>query len=258
MNKDQTDDFARKPLHQKFQTVQCEVSIQPALASYSLLAGPMGLCQCAADENMNFLYYPSSHLSSSSSNEYNICPCDFLFLCIIMWPGLSIIFILYLLITLVYSSPLLVNEAQVQKLGTYDPVDEIFKRATTRTKATTVTQSINNWIEDIDTVNQFLNVALALPIGGPLKAGASKALAFAQDEPVNVEFLKAIPGIDTAGLSAATTLEQVFGGVLDQLGNVVDNPLSLPVAVNAVARINVNRLVSLTVQNRKSSNLQKK
>jgi hypothetical protein len=42
------------------------------------------------------------------------------------------------------------------------------------------------------------------------------------------------------------------------LGNVVDNPLSLPVAVNAVARINVNRLVSLTVQNRKSSNLQKK
>jgi hypothetical protein len=145
---------------------------------------------------------------------------------------------------LLLSSPLLIDdEAQVQKLGTYEPFDEIFKRATTRVKAMTVTQSVNNWIEDVDTVNQFLNVALALPIGGPLKAGACKALAFAQDEPVNVQFLKATPWIDAAGLSAAVNLEQVFGDVLDQLGNVVDKPLSLPVAVNAVARINVNRLV---------------
>lgn len=113
--------------------------------------------------------------------------------------------------------------------------------ATTRTKATTITQSINNWVEDVDTVNSFLNVALVLPIGGPLKSGASKALAFAQDEPVNAKFLKATPGLDAAGLAAAGVLEQVFGDVLDQLGNVVDQPASLPVAVNAVAKINVNR-----------------
>ena len=156
-----------------------------------------------------------------------------------------------LLIILISASPLPVDDTQPQKLGTYDspsePLDELIRRATaktsTRTKATTVTQSVNNWIEDVNTVNSFLNVALALPIGAPLKNGAAKALAFAQDEPVNVELLKTTPGIDAAGLSAAATLEKVFGDVLDQLGNVVDQPLSLPVAVNAVARINVNRLV---------------
>ncbi|PMD13216.1 hypothetical protein NA56DRAFT_442095 [Hyaloscypha hepaticicola] len=154
-------------------------------------------------------------------------------------------------IILISSSPLPVDNTQPQKLGSNKPVnedlDELIRRATTkaspRIKATTVTQSVNNWIEDINTVNSFLNVALALPIGGPLKAGAAKALAFAEDEPVNVEFLKTTPGIDAAGLSAAVTLEKVFGDVLDQLGNVVSQPLSLPVALNAVARINVNRLV---------------
>jgi hypothetical protein len=148
---------------------------------------------------------------------------------------------------IVYSSPLPINSLQPQGLEIDDPLDSLPKRAssqaTTRTKATTVTQSVNNWIEDVNTVNKFLNVALALPAGPALKAGASKALAFAQDEPVNVKLLKATPGIDTAGLSAAATLEKVFGDVLDQLGNVVSQPLSLPVAINAVARINVNRLV---------------
>jgi hypothetical protein len=152
-----------------------------------------------------------------------------------------------LLIAIVYSSPLPINSLQPQGLEIDDPLDSLPKRAsskaTTRTKATTVTQSVNNWIEDVNTVNKFLNVALALPAGPALKAGASKALAFAQDEPVNVKLLKATPGIDTAGLSAAATLEKVFGDVLDQLGNVVSQPLSLPVAINAVARINVNRLV---------------
>jgi len=153
-----------------------------------------------------------------------------------------------LLITIVYSSPIPINSyPQPQDLEIDDLLDSLPKRAsssaTTRTKATTVTQSVNNWIEDVNTVNKFLNVALALPAGPALKAGASKALAFAQDEPVNVKLLKATPGINTAGLSAAATLEKVFGDVLDQLGNVVSQPLSLPVAINAVARINVNRLV---------------
>lgn len=160
-----------------------------------------------------------------------------------------IILLLVIVLVSVYGScgsPILAGDksgAPVQ--GTYDPFDEVFRRATTRVKATTVTQSINNWIEDVDTVNRFLNVALSLPIGAPLKAGASKALAFAQDEPVNVQLLKATPGIDANGLAAASTLERVFGDVLDQLGNVVDKPLSLPVAINAVARINVNRYVQV-------------
>jgi hypothetical protein len=154
----------------------------------------------------------------------------------------------FLLITIVYSSPIPINSyPQPQDQEIDDLLDSLPKRAssaaTTRTKATTVTQSVNNWIEDLNTVNKFLNVALALPAGPALKAGASKALAFAQDEPVNVKLLKATPGINTAGLSAAATLEKVFGDVLDQLGNVVSQPLSLPVAINVVARINVNRLV---------------
>ncbi|PMD31953.1 hypothetical protein L207DRAFT_590827 [Hyaloscypha variabilis F] len=156
--------------------------------------------------------------------------------------GLLIITLSCFSIAVVYSSPLPISSSSSSD---FDFLDSLLKRttakATTRTKATTVTQSVNNWIEDINTVNSFLNVALALPPGPALKAGASKALAYAQDEPVNVEFLKATPGINAAGLSAATTLEQVFGDVLNQLGNVVAQPLSLPVAINAVARINVNR-----------------
>jgi hypothetical protein len=112
---------------------------------------------------------------------------------------------------------------------------------TSRVKATTVTQSVNNWIEDVDTVNSFLNVALSLPLGPVLKAGASKALSFAQDEPVNNKYLGQIKGLDSAGVAAAATLDRTFGDVLVQLGNVVDRPASLPVAANAVARINVNR-----------------
>lgn len=76
-----------------------------------------------------------------------------------------------------------------------------------------------------------------------MKAGASKALAFAQDEPVNVKLLKLTPEIDAPALAAAATLEKVFGDVLAQLADVVKSPLSLPVAVNAVSRINVNRFV---------------
>jgi len=153
-----------------------------------------------------------------------------------------------LLIIIVYSSPIPINSyPQPQDQEIDDLLDSLPKRAssaaTTRTKATTVTQSVNNWIEDVNTVNKFLNVALALPAGPALKAGASKALAFAQDEPVNDKLLKATPGIITAGLSAVAKLEKVFGDVLDQLGNVVSQPLSLPVAIDAVARINVNRLV---------------
>jgi hypothetical protein len=135
-----------------------------------------------------------------------------------------------------------------KEVKNFDPQEGLRKRASnrapaapTRINATTTTQSINNWIEDVNTVDSFLNVALNLPIGGPLKAGASKALAFAQDEPVNLKILKATPGIDAAGLAAANVLEKVFGDVLDKLGNVVNQPLSLPVAVNAVTDINVNR-----------------
>lgn len=125
--------------------------------------------------------------------------------------------------------------------GTYDPFEHIFKRAKPRIKATSVSQSVSNWIEDVDTVNSFLDVALALPPGPALKAGAAKALAYAQDEPVNNKYLGSIPGLDAQGKAAAGTLDRVFGDVLVQLGNVVSQPLSLPVAVKAVSRINVNR-----------------
>lgn len=154
--------------------------------------------------------------------------------------GLLITTLIFSLTNLAFASPL---PTQPEQLDSDDILDSLLKRATTRTKATTVTQSVNNWIEDVNTVNSFLNVALALPLGSKLKSGASKALAFAQDEPVNNNFLKATPGLDAAGLSAATTLDRVFGDVLTQLGNVISQPNSLPVAVNAVARINVNRLV---------------
>ena len=58
---------------------------------------------------------------------------------------------------------------------------------------------------------------------------------------MNFKFLKATAGLDAACLAAAGVLEKAFGDVLSQLGNVVGQAASLPVAVNAVAQINVNR-----------------
>ena len=106
---------------------------------------------------------------------------------------------------------------------------------------TQITQSINDWIQDVNTVNNFLDVALALPLGSQLEAGAIKALSFAQNEPTNNKILGTLPGLDASGQAASTELSNVFGDVLVQLQNVVNNPRSLNTALNAVNRINLNR-----------------
>ena len=108
---------------------------------------------------------------------------------------------------------------------------------------TQITQSINDWIQDVNTVNNFLDVALVLPLGSQLEAGAIKALSFAQNEPTNNKILGTLPGLDASGQAASAELNDVFGDVLVQLQNVVNNPRSLNTALNAVNRINSNRYV---------------
>lgn len=188
---------------------------------------------------------PTSKSLPDSKDELDKFPLKLFAHLIIMPLGLLQLILFFFLVT-VYSSPLpIASDAQLSDLGASDALDSLLKRATskvtTRIKSTTDTQSVN-WIEDVSTVDSSLNIALALPIPtGP-------ALAFAQDEPENVKLLKATPGIDAVGTSAGTTLKKVFGGVLDQLGSIVSQPLNLPVAVNAVARIIVNRLVVRALQ----------
>jgi hypothetical protein len=153
-----------------------------------------------------------------------------------------------LLITLISSSPLpVISDTQTSELGIDYVLDSDakgpFLKAKIKTKATSVTQSVSNWIKSLNTVSMFLDDALALPVRHAVIAGPSKALAFAHDEPDNVKLPKATPGIDAARLSAATTLDKIFGDVVDQLRNVASQPLNMPVAIKAVEKIYVNRLV---------------
>lgn len=92
----------------------------------------------------------------------------------------------------------------------------IFAAAPKRNKATTVEQSIDNWTEDVDTVNRFLNTALTIPPGKPLQSAANKALSYAKDEPTNNKYLGSLPNMDKKGKAAAGTLDRVFPDVLVQ------------------------------------------
>ncbi|PQE06810.1 hypothetical protein CJF30_00008707 [Rutstroemia sp. NJR-2017a BBW] len=133
------------------------------------------------------------------------------------------------LIFIVYASPINPTPNTIRKpvVGTFDPATHVYRRANFRVNATNVPQSISNWIDDVNAVSSFLNVALGLPLGSTTKAAALNALSFAQDEPTNLKLLRSIPGLDANGVAAASTLDAVFGDVLTQLQIIAGTPYSV-------------------------------
>jgi hypothetical protein len=146
-------------------------------------------------------------------------------------------------IFIAYASPITPPTNTIRKpiIGTYDSSTHVYHRTNFRVNATNVPQSISNWIDDVNAVSSFLNVALGLPLGSTTKSAALNALSFAQDEPINLKLLRSVPGLDANGVAAASTLDAVFGDVLNQLSSIAGSPYSVSIRFDAVSRLNFNR-----------------
>lgn len=84
-----------------------------------------------------------------------------------------------------------------------------------------VFNSINQWIQDVDSVNNFLNTAASLPDPTAF-AAATKQIAL--NEPVQLGILSSVPGLSNQANQAVLLLEEVFGNVPTDLQNIVDDP----------------------------------
>lgn len=91
--------------------------------------------------------------------------------------------------------------------------------------AASVQQSIQHWIDDVNSVNNFLDSAVSLfPNPTALAAAATTALASAMDEPNELKILGAVPGLDSAGTSAVTKLGDNFSNVISALQAIIADP----------------------------------
>lgn len=83
-----------------------------------------------------------------------------------------------------------------------------------------VIETITTWLGDIDSVNFFLERAADLSTKD-LEAEAQIAWTRAEDEPVQLGALKALPGLSKAGRDAATNLANVFPAVPGNLTDII-------------------------------------
>jgi hypothetical protein len=84
-----------------------------------------------------------------------------------------------------------------------------------------VVAAIDSWNSDVSMVNSFLNTP---PNPGTAYGNfASFTLGFAQDEPNELMILAMIQGLSDAATNAIQNLMQVFGGVLTNLQDIINN-----------------------------------
>jgi hypothetical protein len=88
------------------------------------------------------------------------------------------------------------------------------RKRTVETPEQIVFNSINTWIGDVNTVNEFVDNPSLDP---------SVALASAQNEPNQLQILSSF-SLDANGQNAATLLREVFGNVVTALEDIVNNP----------------------------------
>ena len=99
-----------------------------------------------------------------------------------------------------------------------------------------VVASINSWNSDVAMVNSFLNTP---PTTGQAYGNfASFTLGFARDEPTQLMVLSGVPGLSQAATDAVANLMQVFGGVLTNLQDIIDNQNDINVINQDIANIN--------------------
>jgi hypothetical protein len=99
-----------------------------------------------------------------------------------------------------------------------------------------VVAAIDNWNLDVTMVNSFLNTPPTT--GLSYAALATMTLGFAQDEPNELMILSMITGLPPDATSAIQNLMQVFGGVLSNLQDIINNQNNLNVINADIANIN--------------------
>lgn len=99
-----------------------------------------------------------------------------------------------------------------------------------------VTAAINSWNSDVAMVNTFLNTP---PATGLAYANfASFTLGFAKDEPLELMVLAGLQGLSTDATNAIANLMAVFGGVLTNLQDIIDNQNDLTTINTDIGNIN--------------------
>jgi hypothetical protein len=99
-----------------------------------------------------------------------------------------------------------------------------------------VVAAIDNWNNDVTMVNSFLNTPPTT--GASYGALASSTLGFAQDEPNELMILSMITGLPPDATNAIQNLMQVFGGVLTNLQDIINNQNDMNVINTDIANIN--------------------
>jgi len=107
-----------------------------------------------------------------------------------------------------------------------------------------VIASINAWINNVDNVNSFLDTA-ANDTPPDLLSAAETALNNAQDEPIQLSILENVGGLSSDGQNAATLLNEVFGNVITQLNNIINDPSDPDVVNTALEVINNTRCLDV-------------
>jgi hypothetical protein len=106
-----------------------------------------------------------------------------------------------------------------------------------------VVAAINSWNSDVAMVNNFLNTP---PTTGNDYAGfASLTLGFAKDEPNELVTLASIPALSTDATNAIQDLRTVFGRVLTNLQDIIDNQNNLTIIKQDIYNINEVRCCNI-------------
>jgi hypothetical protein len=99
-----------------------------------------------------------------------------------------------------------------------------------------VVAAIDSWNSDVAMVNAFLNTPPTT--GASYGNFASFTLGFAQDEPNELSILSMITGLSTDATNAIQNLMEVFGGVLTNLQDIINNQNDLDVINTDISNIN--------------------
>jgi hypothetical protein len=78
-----------------------------------------------------------------------------------------------------------------------------------------------------------------------LQSGAQTALDNANDEPIQLSILSNVSNLDSSGTAAAQLLAEVFGNVITQLQNIINNPSDSQTISTALHIINNTRCLNV-------------
>ncbi len=112
--------------------------------------------------------------------------------------------------------------------------------STCEPSSTLVLTALQNWNNDVDTVNNFVDTVHGLT-GDALQSAATTALFAASNEPVDLSILNCIATVASNDAAQIQDLMNVFGGVITGLQTIITNPNNANNVSSALGSINLTR-----------------